>query len=290
MFSEAIEKVAQFTTPIHTIHRWFGTDIARPGSATMFFVNDRGDAVTCKHVAELIEQSGGIGARYHQYKAEKQQLLGSVQEKELMDRYGWNAGQMCELLVRLHGAADFDTVEILKHPHHDLAVIRMVNARQIAYTEFARFAPLAHQVPQGKFLCRLGFPFPEFSNFSYDAATDSIGWTPTGNAATPRFPLEGMVTRHLADASGVYGIEMSTPGLRGQSGGPLFDDQGIVHGMQFATNHLHLGFDMHQKEILSNGEKIHIANYQPFLHVGWCLNAAVITDFLRENNVPHQFA
>jgi len=33
-----------------------------------------------------------------------------------------------------------------------------------------------------------------------------------------------MVTRFLGDPTqGIYGVEMSTPGLRGQSGGPLFD-------------------------------------------------------------------
>jgi hypothetical protein len=34
-------------------------------------------------------------------------------------------------------------------------------------------------------------------------------------------------------------LEMSTLGLMGQSGGPLFDTEGKICGMQFATNHLH---------------------------------------------------
>jgi hypothetical protein len=79
---------------------------------------------------------------------------------------------------------------------------------------------------------------------------------------------------------------LSTPGLKGQSGGPLFTKEGIVCGMQFATNHLHLGFDMKNKEVISNGEKIRITN-QPCLHVGYCIHANIIKQFLQEHGVKY---
>ncbi|HYK55809.1 MAG TPA: hypothetical protein VEV15_04980, partial [Flavisolibacter sp.] len=62
---------------------------------------------------------------------------------------------------------------------------------------------------------------------------------------------------------------MSTPGLKGQSGGPLFNSDGLIFGMQSMTNHLHLGFDMNNQELYSEGRKIKITN-QPLLHVGNC--------------------
>jgi hypothetical protein len=37
-------------------------------------------------------------------------------------------------------------------------------------------------------------------------------------------------------------VEMSSPGLRGQSGGPRFDVNGMVWGLQSRTQHLALGF------------------------------------------------
>ena len=80
---------------------------------------------------------------------------------------------------------------------------------------------------------------------------------------------------------------MSTPGLRGQSGGPLFDRNGFVYGMQYATNHLHLGFDMKNKEITSEGKKISVTN-QPFLHVGHCVHVDRIKEFLRQHNIPFE--
>jgi hypothetical protein len=140
------------------------------------------------------------------------------------------------------------------------------------------------QIKQGKYLCRYGFPFPEFNNFLYDATIDDINFISTGTTGTPAFPIDGIITRHLADASGITGIEMSTPGLRGQSGGPLFDSNGIVYGMQFATNHLHLGFDMRNIEINADGKKLKVHN-QPFLHVGLCVHAGRIKEFLAQNGI-----
>ena len=72
------------------------------------------------------------------------------------------------------------------------------------------------QIKQGEFLCRLGFPFPEFNNFKHNETTDDIEWTNTGINGSPRFPIEGMVTRFLAEDNKINGIEMSTHGLKGQ--------------------------------------------------------------------------
>ena len=77
---------------------------------------------------------------------------------------------------------------------------------------------------------------------------------------------------------------MSTPGLRGQSGGPLFDTTGLIYGMQSATSHLHLGFDIEDHEVLVNGRKRRVSNY-PFLNVGRCVHVDVIKAFLREKGV-----
>jgi len=56
---------------------------------------------------------------------------------------------------------------------------------------------------------------------------------------------------HLINEGEIMGIELSTPGLRGQSGGPLFNSEGIICGMQSSTNHLHLGFERGVSERLS---------------------------------------
>jgi hypothetical protein len=98
------------------------------------------------------------------------------------------------------------------------------------------------------------------------------------------FPIEGMVTRFIAGENKVYGIEMSTPGLKGQSGGPLFNKEGIVYGMQYSTKHLHLGFDMLDKEILLNNTIKKVSDYS-FIHLGQCIHVDIIKEFLKEKKV-----
>jgi len=144
---------------------------------------------------------------------------------------------------------------------------------------------ISRLIKQGKYLCRLGFPFPEFNNFKHNTVTDDIEWTNVGKQNSPIFPIDGIITRFIGDETvGVTGIEMSTPGLQGQSGGPLFDVDGNVYGMQFATNHLHLGFDVKDMEIINGGKKTKVSN-SPFLHVGHCIHVGKIKEFLKEHKI-----
>ena len=172
-----------------------------------------------------------------------------------------------------------EKIDIHTHPSLDLAILQFKGFNQILYKGHATLLKDQTKISQGKFLCRLGFPFPEFNNFQLNAITDDIEWTNIGNSNSPIFPIEGMVTRFLGDQyQGIMGIEMSTPGLRGQSGGPLFDQNGIIYGMQYATGHLHLGFDQSNREIIINGNPTTISNY-PFLHVGMCIHINKIKEF-----------
>lgn len=96
--------------------------------------------------------------------------------------------------------------------------------------------------------------------------------------------MDGMITRFLADEERTFGIEMSTPGLKGQSGGPLFDTEGIVYGIQFATTSLHLGFDFINKEITVNNKKKKVSDYS-FIHLSACIHVDIIKDFLKSLNI-----
>jgi len=96
-----------------------------------------------------------------------------------------------------------------------------------------------------------------------------------------------MLTRHLVGEDGhVVGFELSTPGLRGQSGGPVFDVEGKVWGMQVATAHLDMNFDVDQ-EVIRDGLKRHVKD-SAFLHVGHCIHVDVLKAFMRENDIQFQ--
>ena len=290
MFVHAIEEVSKFTRPIHTISRNFNQTTVNPGAATLFFVNEDGCAVTCKHVIDLIANRNAINEHYRKYKTEKA-LIGRNNKynqriKALEEAFHYKQDVLVQLQDRFMAVTSEPQLSYrwINHPKYDLSILIIQDFKNSLYQSYAKFLKDSSVLKQGKFLCRLGFPFPEFSNFQYNPEKDDIEWTQTGISDSPRFPLEGMLTRHIQGDKEIAGIELSTPGLRGQSGGPLFDREGTVCGMQSSTNHLHLGFDMKNFEYNLNGVKIKVTN-QPFLHVGHCIHVDIIKKFLQENNI-----
>ena len=287
MFIKAIETVDQFTRPVHTISRTYG-GLLSPGSSTLFFVNEDGVAITCKHVLQMINNAELLNQRFLSFKTEKNQLAKDDNYQgnlaALETKYGYRDETTVQLKINFLNSVDSGNFKFIEHPTIDLAIIRFEGFTRTFYSSHATFVKNPEKVKQGKSLCRLGYPFPEFNNFRLNQATDDIEWTKEGIQNSPKFPLDGIITRFGSDGKQVISIEMSTPGLRGQSGGPLFDSDGLVYGMQHMTSHLHLGFDIADKEMIIDGKKTRISNY-PFIHVGHCIHVDRITEFLRQNNI-----
>lgn len=292
MFIEAIEKVGNYTRPVHTISRTYGGKKVTAGAGTLFFVNEEGYAVTCKHIAEMLLSADKINNHFQQFKNERQHVLQQAKHQQLLKglelKYQYKADTLLQLKNNFVDCVDvMQSFTVQMHPTLDLAFIKFNGYNSLHYRDCARFVRDEGMIKQGKFLCRLGFPFPEFTNYSFNATTDDIEWTNSGVNVSPRFPIEGMVTRFLADQqNGLYGIEMSTPGLRGQSGGPLFDPQGRVYGMQFSTKHLHLGFDLVDMEIMVNNNPKKVSDYS-FIHLGQCIHVNAIKSFLSQHGVRY---
>ena len=290
MFVEAIEIAGKFTRPIHSISRNYGSTTIQPGTATLFFVNSDGWALTCNHVANQLAVAGAMAHKAEAFKSELSSRRGTQKEKklikELEKKYGYTKTTSFELHNRFMNCVEGNlNFQIIKHKKYDIALIKFKDYTKLLCDTFPIFPSDTSSLQPGKMLCRLGFPFPEFTNFAYDDNVDKISWADTGRIITPRFPIEGMVTRRLSDDEGkVFGFEMSTPGLRGQSGGPAFDIEGKVWGMQFATGHLDLNFDIDQ-EVLRSGVKKHVED-SAFLHVGGCIHIDILKMFMKENNVP----
>jgi Trypsin-like peptidase domain len=293
MFVNAIEEIQKYTRPVHTIVRHYHNNFIQPGAATLFFVNELGVAITCKHILDQLLAEHSINAHYKNFKAEKK-LLGTKldgkykkQLKDLETKYNYTSTEaVAQLKNFLINCTDSPTFDYFPHPTLDLAILRFKNVTQYHYTSYAKFLKDGTTLKQGKMLCRFGFPFAEFTNFEYDTINDEINFTNIGNANSPSFPIDGIITRHVAEGQKIVGLEISTPGLRGQSGGPLFDTNGLVCGMQSHTVQYHMGFDEQKIEIISKGKRTNTINHS-FLNVGRCIHVDAIKDFLKLHNVKY---
>ncbi len=116
-------------------------------------------------------------------------------------------------------------------------------------------------VQQGELLCRAGYPFvdglkPKWTNGRF---------TFTNLFPVPMFVNEALVSRFAKLKSGIW-IETSSPGLRGQSGGPLADADGFICGLQVNTHHYPLGFQGGgRNQVLNVGRAVHIATIRSYL-------------------------
>lgn len=294
MFADAIEKTSKFTRSIHFISRRFDSTEIIPGTATLFFVNDEGVAITCKHVSKILTGFQKVNDRYKQYKSELASIPNDedrdAQADALTIKHGYTPSETAQMEVLFYDCIktsdDSISFTSINHSEFDLAIIKIKNATSNLYSGHAVFAKDSNNLKVGTFLCRIGYPFPQFSNYRYDATNDSIEWTQMGRVNTPLFPIEGMFTREVTSGGNTFAYEISTPGLRGQSGGPLFDRAGVVYGMQSETAFLHLGFDKYNTKVRIDGEMKEVEDH-PFMHVGRCICVDVIKKFLDDNNIKY---
>ena len=122
-------------------------------------------------------------------------------------------------------------------------------------------------VEAGELLCRIGFPFVE------DIQPIQIGWSNEQGFIAPNLlPVPAFVNEALASrivglgSTGDEWIETSSPGLRGQSGGPLADVDGFVCGIQVNTGHYPLGFqNAGRNQVLNVGRAVEVKTIRRFL-------------------------
>ena len=297
MLVNSIEIATNYTRSIRAIMRNYDSQEIIRSCATCIIVNDEGWLLTCKHVTEqLIKPADDINKKYQQFKAEVAGLnYASASKKRraiaaLEQKYGYYRNGPCTIQVKVSfdNIVDcFTDITIIECEYADLALIKFDGFNQVNCGSFPVFKDNSADLKQGLPLCRLGYPYPEYSDYSYNAQTDDIEWITTGNSTSPLFPMDGILTRHVAENGKIVQLEISTPGLRGQSGGPLFDRDGVVCGLQSSTLSLPLGFDQVNKEIMIDGKKKKISNY-PFLHLGRCVHVDIIKQFMDEQHVSYQ--
>ncbi len=229
MFTGAVRVATAFTNPYVGLRRRRGGTVFTTMGA-FIVVNSDGWILTSAHVIDEI-----VGREHETQAADGETCAdGIVAHVEL-----WALPGFSETKPRL--------VEAHVNRVADVAVCRLEPFDAMSITGFPVLRDTyAEPIDQGMSVCRLGFPFCDVpATFAEDRGEFVLE---EHAFPVPRFVLDGVVARFNrrfaedGDASAVF-IETSTPGLRGQSGGPLLDVGGRLCGVQSHTEHIDLGFD-----------------------------------------------
>lgn len=289
MFANALEKVAPYTHPVIISKRLLSGHI-HCGLATFIVLNNEGWILTAGHLFQdhhNYEEHKGQVSEYQQRAGaiQRSPSLKPQEKQRLLRGIPYNADWISNLSYWWGGIGQWSEVRI--NPLADLAVARLDQFNADAIATYPIFKNPNSPLRPGTSLCRLGFPFHAVSA-TYDETTGNFQLA-DGVLPVPRFPSEGIYTREmiLRDETSqaiVTMLETSSPGLGGQSGGPVFDSEGRIWGLQSHTAHLDLGFDAKYQR--GNHEVIE----RQFLNVGRGPDVREILKFLNIHNISYRVA
>ena len=288
MFASANSLARRFTYPmIVSTRHWKGSVETSVGAFVV--LNRDGWIVTTAHAFGLVAKA----------QADAPKVAGlSAGITALRADTSMSPAKLAREMARLEGGADPDWItNVSTWCGRDGVALRDVQVTPAADIALGRLDPmpadmltaipvLKHPtagIEPGRSLCRLGFAFTKVKA-TFDEAVN--GFRVQGEV--PYFPLEGMFTR-IVDAGmtpdrtiHVRFIETSSPGLRGQSGGPLFDVDGRIWGIQSRTQHLALGFNP-EAEIA--GKKTQVPQ---FINLGLAAHVGTVIEILDAAGIAYE--
>lgn len=283
MFRRAYEVASEFTVPVVVSQRFHdGSVTCLVGTAVV--LNDSGWLLTAAHMLWPLQQYVADRPEIQVYDQEARRIeAGPGSESGKRKRLGQLAAgraliRNCSYWFGVDGWS-IESWESL--PEADLATGKLDGFTPEQAAGYPTFQ-LDGMAP-GASVCRLGFPFHTVEA-TYHEADDRFELA-ANTVPIPRFPNEGILTRFHHDDSAtrvpfdVTFVETSSPGLRGQSGGPIFDVDGHVWGIQVRTHHIPLGFD---PEVEVGGRKV--VEHQ-FMNVGVGTSSETVVAFLEHIGV-----
>ena len=285
MFAEAYTQASKFTFPVAISSCTVGGEV-NSGLGTFVLLNADGWVVTAAHLFEARvkgeKDRAAIQAREGRLAAIDADTKLTDSKRKSSKRREREDRSWFKAFSYWWGADEVNLADVTADGQLDLAVGRLdpfVEPPDSVYPTFLA----AQDVQPGTSVCRLGFPFHKIG-VTYDEATGQFAFS-AGTLPIPRFPNDGIITRQAeGPMSTVSNIkqryfETSTPGLRGQSGGPVFDTRGIVFGIQSRTQHLDLGFS---PKVQMLGREV---TEHQFLNAGLAVHPSTVLEFFELHNV-----
>jgi hypothetical protein len=291
MFKHSIEEVRKYTHSLLVSSRKVDETVSK-GYGSCILINEEGYFLTCAHVFLINEDLSN-----HSILIEK----NKKKRAEISSRKDINKSKIKQLLVNVVDkrnwltnvsfyvpdfSANIDISSVKVNWDKDIAIFKLLDCNPvkegIIYPKFYK-----NDFKIGTSLCRLGYPFNNVQVTWNDAKSMFIFNAKSDNYV---YPIEGLLTteRHLIknDKSKFQGlfIETSSPGLRGHSGGPIFDTEGLIYGIQSHTAHAYLGFDVEHVTDVRNSKSV--IEYQ-YIHIGRGVHNKEIFAFLKGEKIKY---
>jgi hypothetical protein len=273
MFREACTKARSFTLPVFLLRR-DGAGNCSGSIGTFVVVNKEGWIVTAGHIVEQLEKLLKEENEYKEWERARAAIDGdaslSAKEKnrqltKLQRPPKQKTSRAVGVWAQFPGAARPKIVSGACAPLVDLGVGKLEPFDPAWVKEYPVFKDPTKNYEPGVSLCTMGFPFHKVEP-TWDPATNRF-LLPPNSFPAPLFPIDGIYTRgiEVIPDPPIPGpapfpqkwLETSATGLRGQSGGPIFDSKGTIWAIQCQTHSYALGFDKVPNQYLNVGIGVH---------------------------------
>ena len=285
MFAKACERVYKFTRPLIISTRTVDGTVSS-SCGTFIIINPEGWILTAGHLFDSfvkyqqdmkkIKEVEEINARKASMAVPGAMTLPDtiqLDPKWITNHSFWWGGDGLRI------------TSVYVNREIDIALAKLDGFRPDMVQEYPIFRDPDTMRP-GTSICRTGFPFANIAT-DFDEGSKSFRIR-NGVLPLPFFPNDGIHTRNVLKQNkskeGNYDmlyVETSTPGLKGQSGGPIFDTNGHIYAMQVQTNHIPLGFhpisEYDGKSIVEN----------QFLNVGIGVHGKLLQQIMRDHPVSY---
>ena len=252
MFQDACELACHFVRPAYIGVQTYDGQVGA-GIGAYVVINADGWIVTAAHMLNEIIQCNSDRPAVEEYEKQVAQIRAESNSNKAL------AAQKRlkrEVAAALRGRGPYIrragilwsnpgvvSIEDHVHPLEDIMVCKLENVANLGVDVFPKFKRPSG-VLAGTSIVRSGYAFNE-TKCSFDEAKQGFV---NETQSSPLFASDGIISRNLimtepVSGTVVYIVETSTPGLKGQSGGPLLDTDGTILAIQSSTVCLDLQFD-----------------------------------------------
>jgi hypothetical protein len=283
MFRKAYLIGSKFTLPVIISSRFIDGRV-ECGIGSFILLNKDGWILTAAHIMSAMMKAQEDALKIEEYnhkilEIENDERIESKTKRKRINRL--NKDNNWIINQSYWWAYDpFIIEEFTINPLKDIALARISNFLEASEQIYPVFSK-TDDSNIGESVCKLGYPLHDVKA-EYVENINRFILAPN-TLPVPRFPIEGIISRFnlIIDENGdkTKFIETTSPGLRGQSGGPIMNVDGEIYAMQIRTQHYALGFN---PEIIINGR--HVIEHQ-FLNTGIGISSDDIIKLCNENSI-----